>query len=193
MRRTLPLLATTALILSSALGLSSTGVAQASSMSKSTCGTITKSLVVRDGFAQAATPKVTAYNYQKVSANPTNALGTTIDFGAKALVVACVSPTDITTLSSLAHLKNSAAAYMSYLVKQSAGAMTKTPVAGVSDYLDFGNGKEDGLGSTLTARSVRLDAWVAGGYIFLTFIAPVTSPTPSSALVNFIHSTESLF
>lgn len=47
------------------------------------------------------------------------------------------------------------------------------------DYLDFGKGKEDGLGSASTPSSVRLDAWVAGKYIILGFIAPVTTkPTP---------------
>jgi hypothetical protein len=151
---------------------------------------------VADGFTGATTPVITPYNYAKPSANATNALGTTIDFGAKAFVVGCVSPSDIKKLSITAQGSSkpalSATQYMAYMVKQSAGAMIKTPVAGVSDFLDYGNGKEDGLGSTSKAGSVRLDAWVAGGYIFLTFDAPVTS-TPPKALLNFIKTTEKLY
>jgi hypothetical protein len=59
----------------------------------------------------------------------------------------------------------------------------------VSDYLDFGSGKKDGLGSTSKAGSVRLDAWVAGRFIVLTFTTPV-SLTPSKALVHLIKTTE---
>ena len=86
----------------------------------------------------------------------------------------------------------SANAYMAYVVKQAAGAMKKTPVGGVSDYLDFGNGKEDGIGSLSKAGSIRLDAWVAGGYIFLTFSQPA-SATPTPALLKFIKYTTSNF
>ena len=70
--------------------------------------------------------------------------------------------------------------------------MKKTAVSGVSDYLDFGNGKEDGLGSTSTAGSVRLDAWVSGNFIFLTFAAPALQ-TPSKPLLALIKSTGTMF
>ena len=79
---------------------------------------------------------------------------------------------------------------MTYMVHQSAGSMAATPVAGTTDYLDFGSGKEDGLGSTMTMSSVRLDAWVAGGHIFLGFSGPVTSNKASAPLVKFIQWTE---
>ena len=81
--------------------------------------------------------------------------------------------------------------YLAYVVKQSAGAMKKTPVGGVSDYLDFGNGKEDGVGSTAKAGSLRLDAWVAGKYVILTFSAPAVA-TPPAPLLAFIKSTQTL-
>jgi len=154
------------------------------------CSNLTKAAVVADGFSAASTPVITPYNYTKASANAANALGTTIDFGAKALVVSCVSPSDIAKLAASAKLPSTttATSYMAYLVKQSAGAMTKTLVGGVNDYLDFGNGKEDGLGPTSTAGSVRLDAWVAHNFIVLTFIAPATAK-PSTALLNFIKTT----
>jgi hypothetical protein len=67
--------------------------------------------------------------------------------------------------------------------------MTKTKVGPVNDYLDFGNGKEDGLGSLSTAKSLRLDAWVANGkYVILTFTAPAAAKA-STPLLNFINST----
>ncbi len=162
-----------------------------------TCSAITKSLVTSKGFTHATGPVVKPYNFVNESKNADNALGTTIDFGAKALVVGCVSPSDIAKLSQQA--QNSmmpamtAQQYMNYMVQQASGAMKKTPVAGTNDYLDFGNGKEDGLGSTKSMASVRLDAWVAGGYIFLGFSGPVTSAKPSAALVNFIKWTETSF
>jgi hypothetical protein len=160
------------------------------------CNAITKTLIAGDGYTGAITPKVTPYNYTKTSANPANALGTTIDFGAKALVVGCISPSDIQKLSVMAQGSSkptmSAVQYMAYIVKQSAGAMNKTPVGGVSDYLDFGNGKEDGLGSTSKAGGVRLDAWVAGKFIFLTFSAPV-SVTATKPLLSFVKSTQKMF
>jgi hypothetical protein len=160
------------------------------------CSSITKALIISDGYTGAVTPQVTPYNYAKPSSNPTNALGTTIDFGAKALVVGCISPSDIQKLSVLAQGSSkptmTATQYMAYMVKQSAGAMTKTPVGGVSDYLDFGSGKEDGLGSTSKAGGVRLDAWVAGKFIFLTFSAPV-SVTATKPQLNLIKSTEKSF
>jgi hypothetical protein len=109
------------------------------------CAALTKAVVVRDGFTAATTPAITAYNYTTASANSANALGTTIDFGTKALVVGCVSPSDISKLSAAAQGPSkpamSATKYMAYLVKQSAGSMTKTPIGAVSDYLDFGSGK----------------------------------------------------
>lgn len=183
------------LLSSLAVGAASSTSAGAASSSAS-CASITRSVVVGDGFTGAASPTVTPYNYKTLSANPTNSLGTTIDFGSKALVVACVSPSDIKKLSAIAQGSSkapmTATQYMAYLVKQSAGAMVKTPVGGVSDFLDFGSAKEDGLGSTSKAGSVRLDAWVAGKYIFLTFIAPASS-TPSKPLLSFIKTTETLF
>jgi hypothetical protein len=168
-------------------------VSAAASTRVATCSSITKSVVAADGFSAATKPKITAYNYTKVSSNPANALGTTIDFGAKALVVSCVSPSDIKKLSAIAQGSTkptmSATQYMAYLVKQSAGSMTKTPVGGVSDYLDQGSGKEDGLGSTSSASSVRLDAWIAGNFIILTQTVPATA-TPSKPLLAFIKTTE---
>jgi len=195
--RTLLAPTTTGLVLLSSLVVGSTSSPSAGAAGSNTsCASITKSVVVGDGFTGATTPKTTSYNYTKLSANPANSLGTTIDFGPKALVVACVSPSDIKKLSAIAQGSSKASMtatqYMAYLVKQSAGAMVKTPVGGVSDFLDFGSGKEDGLGSTSAAGSVRLDAWVAGKYIFLTFIAPV-STTPSKPLLSFIKTTEKLF
>jgi len=164
--------------------------ASSASAAAMSCGALTKTALVADGFTSATGPVVTPYNYAKVSANPANALGTTYDFGAKALVVSCVSPADIAKLSALAgHPHQSAAQYMAYLVAQSSGAMVKTPVGGTDDYLDFGNGKQDGLGSSARAFSVRLDAWVAHNYIFLTFITPVTSPKAPTPLVNFVKWT----
>ncbi len=158
----------------------------------SSCAAITKAVVVADGYTAATGPKLTSYNYAKASANEANALGTTIDFGAKALVVGCVSPSDIAKLSKAAGKPTmTASAYLSYMAAQSAGAMKKTPVGGVSDYLDFGNGKEDGVGSTSKAGSLRLDAWVAGKYIILTFSAPAVSPAPKP-LLAFIKSTQTL-
>lgn len=173
-------------------GLStSAGAASATGL----CSSLTKAVVAADGYTGATTPKITSYNYTKISANAANSLGTTIDFGAKALVVSCVSPADIKKLSAIAQGSSkptmSTAAYMAYLVKQSAGAMKKTPVGGVSDYLDMGSGKEDGLGSTAKAGSVRLDAWIAGNYIILTFTVPATA-TPTKSLLAFIRSTETL-
>jgi len=172
-------------------GLGVTSVAGASTTAQS-CATLTKAVIVADGYAGATGPKITPYNYSKASANATNALGTTYDFGPKALVIGCVSPADIKKLSAAASKPTmTSIQYMAYMVKQAAGAMKKTPVGGVSDYLDFGNGKEDGLGSTATAGSVRLDAWVAGNYIVLTFTAPVVA-TPTKALLNLIKTTQTL-
>ena len=159
------------------------------------CSSLTKAVVVSDGFTGAATPKITPHNYTKASANSANALGTTIDFGSKALVIGCVSPADIKKLSVIALGSSKPAMtttqYMAYLVKQSAGAMIKTPVGGVSDYLDQGNGKEDGLGSTAKASSVRLDAWITGNYIVLTFTVPATA-TASKPLLALIKTTKKL-
>ena len=172
------------------LGMSSAGATTPS------CASITKDVVVADGYTAATTPVVTKYNYKKPSANAANALGTTIDFGPKALVVGCVSPAGIAKLSAAAQGKGkpsmTATQYLDYMAKQSAGAMKKTLVSGVSDYLDFGNGKEDGLGSTATAGSVRLDAWVAADkYIILTFSQPAAA-VPPAALQSFIKTTNTL-
>ena len=182
-------------ILASTLVVGSAAVTSAGAATAPSCAGITKALVVSNGYTAATGPVVTPYNYKKESANAANALGTTLDFGAKALVVSCVSPADIAKLSALATPGKpimTATQYMAWMVKDSAGAMKATPVAGVTDYLDFGNGKEDGIGSTVKAGSVRLDAWVAGKFIFLAFSAPVT-PTVPTPLVNFIHSTVKLY
>ena len=189
----------TSLLLASTLAVASTSTvlstsAFAKTASKPSCGNLTKSLVVKDGYTKATGPKITKYNYAHPDKNEANALGTTYDFGSKALVVGCVSPTDLVQLSIAAQGKKkptmTATQYLAYMVKQSAGAMTKTPVAGMDDYLDFGNGKEDGVGSMDKARSLRLDAWVIGNYIVLTFSGPVTSQKAPAALVNFINSTK---
>jgi hypothetical protein len=157
------------------------------------CSSLTQAVVLADGFSAAQVPTITPYNYAAPSSNPTNALGTTIDFGPQALVVSCVSPSDLQQLSVAAQGSKksamSAKAYMAYLVKQANGAMKRTRVGGVNDYLDFGNGKEDGLGSTATASSVRLDAWVVGHFIVLTQTAPATT-APSQALLAFIKTTK---
>ena len=171
-----------------AAGVAFTPAAQAATGS---CASITKALVVADGYKLATTPKLTPYNFANPSANEANALGTTIDFGAKALVVGCVSPSDIAKYSGSKKPAMTATQYLASVVKQSAGAMKKTPVGGVNDYLDFGNGKEDGVGSTAKAGSLRLDAWVAGKYVILTFSAPAVA-TPPAALLAFIKSTQTL-
>ena len=173
-------------------GISVTSAAQAAG---GTCASITKALVIADGYKSATGPTTTPYNFANTSANQANALGTTIDFGAKALVVGCISPADIAKYSVAANGAKkpvmSATQYLAYVVKQSAGAMKKTPVGGVSDYLDFGNGKEDGVGSVSKAGSLRLDAWVAGKYVILTFSAPAVA-TPPAALLKFIKSTQTV-
>jgi len=166
------------------------GVAGASTAQS--CAKLTKAAVVADGFTKATCPIVTPYNYAKGASNPANALGTTYDFGAKALVIGCVSPADLKQLSIEAQGAKkptmSATAYMNYMVKQSAGAMMKTKVGQVWDYLDYGDGKQDGLGSTAKAGTVRLDAWVANNYIVLGFISPVATKAPP-ALLNLITTT----
>ena len=191
MRRT-SILSTSAILIAGLITVSASFSLSANAAFPS-CSAITKSAVIADGYTKATAPVVTAYNYAKSSANAANSLGTTIDFGAKALVVACISPADIKKLSIAAQGASkpamTATQYMDYMVKQSAGAMTKKSVGGVSDYLDLGNGKEDGLGSTAKAGSLRLDAWVAGKFIVLTFSAPA-SATPPKALLSFIKTTE---
>jgi hypothetical protein len=193
-RRTFGLLAATALIVSPLIV--TVGQSAPASAATATCSSLTKGAIASDGFKNVISPTITSYHYKRLSSNQPNALGTTIDFGPKAVVIACVSPKDISKLSSIAQGGSkpamSAQQYMKYLVKQSAGAMKKTLVGGVNDYLDFGNGKEDGVGSLSTAGSIRLDAWVARGYIFLTFSQPASS-TPSAALLKLIHSTGSTF
>jgi len=176
-----------------AISLALTGVGFVSTAEASTgsCSSITKALVVADGYKLATTPTTTPYNFSNTSANQANALGTTIDFGAKALVVGCVSPADIAKYSGSKKPVMTATQYLASVVKASAGAMKKTPVGGVSDYLDFGNGKEDGVGSTAKAGSLRLDAWVAGKYVILTFSAPAVA-TPPAPLLAFIKSTQAL-
>lgn len=187
--RSLPVVA----LLATSFSLTSASVASART-NPGHCSRLTLAVVKGDGFTKATPAMTTPYNYTKASANAANALGTTIDFGAKALVISCVSPADIAKLSVQAQgsMKPpmTAPQYMNYLVTQSDGAMKKTLVGGVADYLDYGNGKEDGLGSTSSAASVRLDAWVAGSYIVLAQTEP--AGPPSAALLKFIASTKSL-
>jgi hypothetical protein len=190
MSRLVRLIVTTALVAPLTVAVVATS---SSATTKATCAALTKSELVSLGFSGATGPVVTPYNYTNAAKNAANSLGTTYDFGAKAIVVGCVSPSDIVKLSKQAGSTMSAQQYMNYMVKQSAGAMNKTLVAGTNDYLDFGNGKEDGLGSTDKMGSVRLDAWVAGGYIFLGFSGPVTSPKASSAVQSLIRWTEANF
>ena len=193
MRRT-SILSITAILIAGLVTVSSSW-SLAANAATSSCSAITKSAVIADGYTRATTPIITAYNYTKASANAANSLGTTIDFGSKALVVACVSPADIKKLSVAAQGASkpsmTATQYLAYMVKQSAGAMTKKSVGGVGDYLDMGNGKEDGLGSTAKAGSLRLDAWVAGRFIVLTFSAPATAIAPK-ALLSFIKTTQAV-
>ena len=192
MRRFTNLLGSAAL-LASVLTVAATGsVASASTSNK--CGQLTLSTIKSYGFTQATGPKITQYNFKKPSANANNALGETIDFGAKALVVSCVTPSDIAKLSVQAGGKKSwtAQQYMHWMVKDSAGAMKATPTAGTTSYLDFGNGKEDGLGSTVKASSVRLDAFVFHNYIVMVQTAPV-SVKPSAALTKFIKAAGMIF
>lgn len=193
MRRTSILSLSTILI--AGLVTVSSSFSLAANAAAPSCSAITKSAVITDGYTKATTPVITAYNYTKSSANAANSLGTTIDFGSKALVVACVSPADIKKLSvavqGASKPSMTATQYMAYMVKQSAGAMTKKSVGGIDDYLDLGNGKEDGLGSTAKAGSLRLDAWVAGQFIVLTFSAPATATVPK-ALLAFIKTTQNL-
>lgn len=193
MRRT-SILSMSAILIAGLITVSSSFALSANAATPS-CSAITKSAVIADGYTNASTPVVTTYNYAKPSTNAANSLGTTIDFGAKALVVACVSPADIKKLSIAAQGASkpamTATQYIAYMVKQSAGAMTKKSVGGVSDYLDLGNGKEDGLGSTAKAGSLRLDAWVVGKFIVLTFSAPA-SATPPKALLSFIKTTQTV-
>jgi hypothetical protein len=176
--------------ISLSLAAASLAFAAPSQAAGGSCSSITKAVVVADGYKSATGPKITSYNFANTSANEANAQGTTIDFGATALVVGCVSPADIAKYSG--GKKNvSAAQYLASVVKASAGAMKKTMVAGTADYFDFGNGKEDGVGSTSKAGSLRLDSWVAGKYVIFTFSAPAVA-TPPAALVAFVKSTKSL-
>jgi hypothetical protein len=139
------------------------GASTTSKSSSPTCQSITRAQVVAAGFAGALTPKVTPYNDNKVTANAPNSLGETIDFGSKALVVGCATPTDLKALSLVANGAGkpsmTAAQYVQYLVRSSAGAMKRESIGGVLGYVDYGNGKEDGLGSTASAGSVRLDTF----------------------------------
>lgn len=194
-RRKSLFIAITSLIISSSV--LAPGVATlASATTTASCSQLTKTALATDGYVNATGPIVTAYNYTKTSANAANSLGTTLDFGSKALVVACISPSDIKKLSAIAQGSAkptmTADQYMAYMVKHSAGAMKKTKVGVVNDYLDFGSGKEDGLGSTSTAGSVRLDAWVSGNFIFLTFSAPAVQ-VPAKPLLALIKTTGTMF
>lgn len=177
-------------------------VTAAAASTTSTCNTINLSLMKSLGFSKAISPTVTPYSYTNGRKNAANALGTTIDFGSKALIVGCVSPSDIAKLSADAGSPKkalTAAQYMAYMVKQSydpttkANAMQPTPVAGTTDYLDFGDGAQDGVGSTLSLGVVRLDAWVVGNYIFLGFSGSANVPHPSAPLVAFMKWTQTHF
>ena len=192
MRRITTLLGSTAL-LASIFTVTATGsIASATTANK--CGQLTLSAIKSYGFTKATGPKITQYNFKKESANAANALGETIDFGAKALVISCVTPSDIAKLSVQAGGNKSwtAARYMQWMVKDSAGAMKATPTVNTTSYLDFGSGKEDGLGSTVSSSSVRLDAFVFHKYIIMVQTAPV-SVKPSAALTKFIKAAEMIF
>lgn len=191
MRRFLSI-ATTTLVLGSILPVVASAAASVMQLNQS-CDALTMKLVMSDGFTRASGPKITMYNYANAKKNATNALGETFDYGAKALVISCLSPKDIHQLSIQAQGKSkptmTATQYMAYMVKQSSGAMTKVTVGGVSDYKDLGNGKEDGLGSTAKLGSVRLDAWVAGKYIVLTQTAVTDGVAFPPKIRKFIAST----
>ncbi len=192
MRRITNLIGSFAL-LASVFTVAATGsIASASTTNK--CGQLTLSTIKSYGFTKATGPKITQYNFTKSSANAANALGETIDFGARALVISCVTPSDIAKLSVQAGGKKTwtAQQYMNWMVKDSAGAMKATPTAGTTSYLDFGNGKEDGLGSTVKATSVRLDAFVFHNYILMIQTAPL-SVKPSAALSAFIKAAGMMF
>ncbi len=74
--------------------------------------------------------------------------------------------------------------YLHYLVRTSQGSMKQQPIAQINNYVDFGNGKEDGLGSTASANGVRLDSFVAGRFLVLTQSVPAAA-TPSKSLSSF--------
>jgi hypothetical protein len=142
------------------------------------CQSITQAQAIATGFTGARAPKVSDFNDKKLAANPPNLLGETIDFGAKALVVGCAAPIDLKALSVTANGAGkpvmTAAQYVQYLVRTSAGAMKSETIGGVPGYADYGNGREDGLGSTATAGSVRLDTFVAGNFVINFFSSPVS-------------------
>ena len=192
MRRITNLIGSAALLASVCTVAATGSIASAATANK--CGQLTLSAIKSYGFTKATGPKITQYNFTKSSANAANALGETIDFGAKALVISCVTPSDIAKLSVQAGGKKTwtAQQYMNWMVKDSAGAMKATPTAGTTSYLDFGNGKEDGLGSTVKSSSVRLDAFVFHSYIIMVQTAPV-SAKPSAALTKFIKAAGMLF
>jgi hypothetical protein len=157
------------------LPLLTSGVATAASG----CGVLTSALVTSAGYTHALSPVVTPYNYTMTSANETNALGTTYDFGVHATVVSCVAPRDIKKLAKAAKVKNSAAAYLAWMVKDSNGTMIPTTIGSTKDWVDYGNGKEDGLGSFVSDTSIRLDAFRAGRYIILIQTSPaLTAAVP---------------
>ncbi len=159
------------------------------------CNALTLALAKADGYSSATGPVVTPYNYKKGAHNAANAIGTTIDFGSKALVVGCLDPANLHnawTAQQFSGTATTATAFMTKLVAAAQGAMTKTTVGPVTDYLDFGNGKEDGVGSLSTAKSLRLDAWVANGkYVIVTFSQPAAAVAPK-ALLAFMKSTVTL-
>ena len=192
MRRITNLIGSAALLASVCTVAATGSIASAATANK--CGQLTLSAIKSYGFTKATGPKITQYNFMKPSANAKNALGETIDFGAKALVISCVTPSDIAKLSVQAGGKKTwtAQQYMNWMVKDSAGAMKATPTAGTTSYLDFGSGKEDGLGSTVKATSVRLDAFVFHNYILMIQTAPV-SVKPSAALSAFIKAAGMMF
>ena len=192
MRRITNLIGSAALLASVCTVAATGSIASAATANK--CGQLTLSAIKSYGFTKATGPKITQYNFTKSSANAANALGETIDFGAKALVISCVTPSDIAKLSVQAGGKKTwtAQQYMNWMVKDSAGAMKATPTAGTTSYLDFGSGKEDGLGSTVKATSVRLDAFVFHNYILMIQTAPV-SVKPSAALSAFIKAAGMMF
>ena len=186
-------MAATGAILLSVGTLVGGAVTSAGASAAPSCNSITKSQAIAAGFKMATGPKITPYNDQNLSANATNALGETIDFGPNAIVVSCVSPTDLKALSVAAQGSNkpvmTATQYLQYLVKTSGGSMKPQSIAKITNYVDFGNGKEDGLGSTATASGVRLDSFVAGHFIVLTQTVPA-SAKPSKNLGTFAKTIE---
>jgi hypothetical protein len=85
MRRFTTLIGSATLLASSLTVAVTDTVASAATDAK--CAQLTLSTIKSYGFTKATGPVITQYNYKTAWANAMNALGETIDFGAKALVV----------------------------------------------------------------------------------------------------------